>query len=96
MLTNSEIENPVEKNKAHANKRKLSYHLQRELDEMPDLIKQLEKERDNLESIISSESFYQKSYEQNQQTLEQLSRIEKKLDVAMNRWVEIENKAKVE
>ena len=96
LVTNSEIENPVEKNKAYANKRKLSYHLQRELDEMPDLINQLEKERDNLESIISSESFYQKSYEQNQQTLEQLSRVQKKLDVAMDRWVEIENQAKVE
>ena len=78
------------------NKRKLSYHLQRELDEMPSLINQLEKKIAELESIISAESFYQQSYEQNQQTLEHLSNTQKKLDQAMERWVEIENQAKVE
>ena len=63
------------------------------LDEIPELIHQLEKKIAELESIISAESFYQQSYEQNQQTLEHLSNTQKNLDQAMERWVEIENQA---
>lgn len=95
-IIDSESEKSTKQSKTTVNKRKLSYHLQRELDEMPSLINQLEKKIAELESIISAESFYQQSYEQNQQTLEHLSNTQKKLDQAMERWVEIENQAKVE
>ena len=89
----SAIENSAKESNTEEKKPKLSYHLQRELDEIPELIHQLEKKIAELESIISADSFYKQSYEQNQQTLEQLSNTQKKLDQAMDRWVEIENQA---
>ncbi|MBE87791.1 MAG: ABC transporter ATP-binding protein [Verrucomicrobiales bacterium] len=94
--TNIKVKKSPKESKSTASKQKLSYHLQRELDAMPNLINQLENTIADLESIISADSFYQKSYEQNQQTLEKLSVTQKELDHAMNRWIELENQTNTE
>ncbi len=83
----------ADKKNPSINRQKLSYNLQRELDEMPDLIHELETKISELENVISSQSFYQQSYEDNQETLNQLSSNQNQLDRAMERWIEIEKQA---
>ena len=95
-IIESKNEKSTKESKASAKKPKLSYHLQRELDELPELIHQLEEKITKLESIVSADSFYKQAYEKNQQTLKQLSNTQKELDKAMDRWVEIENQTQAE
>ena len=95
-MTESEIEKSENESKDSVRKAKLSYHLQRELDEIPELINKLENKITELETIISADGFYKQSYEKNQQTLEELSNTQKELDQAINRWVEIENQTEAE
>ncbi|MEE3241329.1 MAG: ATP-binding cassette domain-containing protein [Pseudomonadota bacterium] len=95
-MTESEIEKSENESKHSVRKAKLSYHLQRELDEIPELINKLENKITELETIISADGFYKQSYEKNQQTLEELSNTQKELDQAMDRWVEIENQTEAE
>lgn len=69
---------------------KLSYKLQRELDQLPEQIEQLEKEIRQLQQAISNPEFYNQPYEQTQPLLEQLSARQEELDTATQRWLELE------
>lgn len=69
---------------------KLSYKLQRELDELPKQMASIEVEVATLEAQISEPAFYQQPHEAVQQVLEQLTQTKAALESALQRWVELE------
>ncbi len=78
-------------NDAQNNKpKKLSYNLQRELDELPDKIESLENDIDYLQEQIAQPEFYDREYEETRDILETLTKKQAELDAAMLRWGELE------
>ena len=69
---------------------KLSYNLQRELDSLPAEIERLEGEVEALESEIGDPAFYQQDADAVTAKLQTLEKVQKALDVAMERWMELE------
>lgn len=70
--------------------KKLSYKLQRELDELPNLIEMLEQDIRILEDKMAEPNFYEQPFEQTQPIMDELADKQQRLEVAMERWVEIE------
>lgn len=70
--------------------KKLSYKLQRELDELPVKIDGLEKTIKQLTDEVEMPDFYQQPYEKSKRTLESLSTNQDELERAMTRWAELE------
>jgi ATP-binding cassette subfamily F protein uup len=73
--------------------RKLSYKLQRELDALPDQIAELEQAVADLRSIVGDTAFYQRPHQEVQQTLAQLQSAEREVELAVERWSELEQQA---
>ncbi|MCK5894239.1 MAG: ATP-binding cassette domain-containing protein [Endozoicomonadaceae bacterium] len=70
--------------------RKLSYKLQRELDNLPAEIDQLEEEQRALERLTAEVGFYQKSQDEVSQVLQRLTDIDHLIEKKMDRWAELE------
>ena len=70
--------------------KKLSYKLQRELDELPDKIDSLENEINFLQQQIAQPEFYDQDYEETRDVLESLTEKQAELEAAMMRWSELE------
>jgi ATP-binding cassette subfamily F protein uup len=73
--------------------RKLSYHLQRELDGLPERIAALEQRVEELRALVSEPGFYQRPGADVQQTLTELAAAERDLETAIDRWGELEQLA---
>ena len=71
---------------------KLSYREQRELDQLPGQIEQLELEVARLEETITTPDFYARPQEEVQAVLQQLRDSHASLDQAIRRWTELEDK----
>ena len=71
--------------------KKLSYKLQRELEELPERIEELEKFIQGLTAKVETPQFYDKPYEETSEVLEQLSAAQQELDKAMTRWSDLES-----
>jgi ATP-binding cassette subfamily F protein uup len=71
-------------------KKKLSYKLQQELDQMPKRLETAEQELEKLQEQTSSADFYQGESKQVATTLEQLAAAEMAIEEIMERWVELE------
>ncbi len=71
--------------------KKLSYKLQRELDNLPAKIEELEKFIESLTVTVEKPDFYEQPYEKTSEVLEQLSIAQQEFDAAMERWSELEN-----
>lgn len=69
---------------------KLSYKLQRELDQLPDQIEKLEQRIAELTAQSSQPGFYDQPFEKTQPVMEELSNTQKALDQAEARWLELE------
>lgn len=69
---------------------KLSYKFQRELDALPTLIDQLEKDIAVLEEQTANPDFYNKDYTETQPTLDKLEEKRNALDTAAERWIELD------
>lgn len=69
---------------------KLSYKLQRELDQLPDQIEKLEQRIAELTAQSSQPGFYDQPFEKTQPVMEELSNTQKTLDQAEARWLELE------
>ena len=71
-------------------KKKLSYKLQRELDNLPDEIAKAEAERDRLTAVTTAADFYSGDQDTIQKALAELAAIEEQLDELETRWLELE------
>ncbi len=72
------------------NSKKLSYKLQRELEALPAKLEQLESDIETLQEQVNDPEFFTKSVEQTQPVLEQLTALEQELEIAFERWEELE------
>ncbi|PMN49638.1 ABC transporter ATP-binding protein [Vibrio lentus] len=70
--------------------KKLSYKLQRELETLPLRLEELETEIETLQQEVNDPDFFSKSVEQTQPVLDKLSAVEQELEVAFERWEELE------
>ncbi|MBY7732363.1 ABC transporter ATP-binding protein [Vibrio bathopelagicus] len=73
-----------------AKPKKLSYKLQRELETLPLRLEELESEIETLQQEVNDPDFFSKSVEQTQPVLDKLSAVEQELEVAFERWEELE------
>lgn len=76
--------------KARRTTKKLSYMLQRELEGLPDSIETLEQEVEGFQSKISASGFYEQPYADVQAVLGALADKQHELEVAVERWGELE------
>ncbi|EAR23096.1 ATP-binding cassette domain-containing protein [Nitrococcus mobilis] len=74
-----------------AKPRKLSYKLQRELDQLPERIEVLEAKVGELQARISDPAFYNEPQTTIQKTLAELDTRQTELDRALERWAELED-----
>jgi ATP-binding cassette subfamily F protein uup len=85
---------PVEQNNktqaVNSKPKKLSYKLQRELEALPALLEQLEQELEQLQETVNDPAFFAKPVEETQPILDSLAAKEQELDVAFERWEELE------
>ncbi len=72
--------------------RKLSYKFQRELEKLPDRIESLESEIATLESQTAAPEFYTQTFEQVQPLLDKLRTKKDELELAVDRWAELERR----
>ncbi len=73
-----------------AKKGKLSYKLQRELDELPAVIEKLEQRQQALEAAIAKTDFYQQDRATVQQTLDELATLQADMEKTFERWAALE------
>lgn len=69
---------------------KLSYKLQRELDQLPDKIEALETDIAEIQQQMASPEFYQKSQDEVTETSNKLKQLEQELEDSVARWEELE------
>ncbi|TVP88088.1 MAG: ATP-binding cassette domain-containing protein [Pseudomonadaceae bacterium] len=72
---------------------KLSYKLQRELDELPAQLEKLEAAVAALQETINDPAFYSRAHDETAPVLEQMAAKQAELDKAMERWAELEEQA---
>ncbi|CCK06472.1 ABC transporter ATP-binding protein uup [Cronobacter sakazakii 696] len=85
---------PVAESKAETVKRgsnKLSYNLQRELEQLPARLETLEAELEALQAKVSDASFFNQPHDVTQDVLAQLSAAEAALEEAFERWEYLES-----
>ncbi|MEK9497655.1 ABC transporter ATP-binding protein [Photorhabdus sp. P32] len=69
---------------------KMSYHLLRELEQLPSLLEKLEEELDQLQSQVSDPEFFNQPHGVTQKILTELSEKEQALEATFDRWHELE------
>jgi len=72
------------------NIKKLSYKLQRELDDLPARIDELEKFIAGLTETVEKPDFYDQAFDKTSEVLEQLSTAQNELNQSIERWSELE------
>lgn len=100
VLQSRQVEKPSKKAKvveetpktapAKAKPKKLSYKLQRELEALPMRLEELEAQIETLQEEVNEPNFFSKSVEQTQPVLDKLTAVEQELEVAFERWEELE------
>ncbi len=93
--TRKKTQNSVQssENPPPASGRKLSYKLQRELDQLPEVIDSVEKGIERLRGQTLAPGFYEQSFADTQPVLDQLSDLESELEQHLARWSELEDMA---
>jgi ABC transport system ATP-binding/permease protein len=95
-LDNANVERPstfnVKIQPAVQQPTKLSYKEKRELEQLPQHIEELEREIRSMEQKIATPDFYTGSHEQVQSCLRQLGVKQSSLEIAIERWSELEEK----
>ncbi len=74
-----------------AKPKKLSYKLQRELDELPLKIEKLEEEINQLQEVMADPDFYKKDQGTTQKVIDDLAKKNSELDYSLERWAELES-----
>ncbi len=70
--------------------KKLSYKLQRELENLPEKVEQLENEIAELQESINDPAFFQQGEDATSATLSRLADAEQEFEIAFERWEELE------
>ncbi|MGF1909630.1 ABC transporter ATP-binding protein [Vibrio kasasachensis] len=70
--------------------KKLSYKLQRELEELPAKLEELESQIDSLQELVNAADFFNQAVDKTQPVLDKLAAAEQELEVAFERWEELE------
>lgn len=70
---------------------KLSYNLQRELEQLPERLEKLEAEMEALQAQVSDAAFFNQPHDVTQRVLEELATAEKALEEAFERWEYLES-----
>ena len=82
---------PAEEAKPKAKpSKKLSYKVQRELEQLPGIIEALEAEIAALESVVADPAFYERDVAEQTSQFELISTVQAKLDEALERWMELD------
>ncbi len=84
------VEAPLKTVPVKGKPKKLSYKLQRELEELPAKLEELESQIDSLQELVNSADFFNQSVDKTQSVLDKLSAVEQELEVAFERWEELE------
>ncbi|QJD58528.1 ATP-binding cassette domain-containing protein [Pseudomonas sp. gcc21] len=74
-----------------AQKPKLSYKLQRELDALPESLERLEAELEAIQQQVNAPDFYQQPHEHTAPVIEALAAKQAELDGALERWAELDD-----
>ena len=72
---------------------KLSYKLQRELDQLPKKIEELEQKLATLQTTMADPSFYDNPFSETEPLLKEVAETQATLDTATERWMELEEMA---
>ncbi|MGR9100131.1 MAG: ATP-binding cassette domain-containing protein [Gammaproteobacteria bacterium] len=78
---------------AATKKTKLSYKEQKELEQLPGLIEQLEARQDEINERVNSPDFYRRGQDEVKAVLEELNGLGQRLEKAYRRWSELETMA---
>ncbi|WP_067702929.1 ABC transporter ATP-binding protein [Erwinia sp. ErVv1] len=70
---------------------KLSYNVQRELEQLPQKMEDLEQQLESLQAQVADASFFSQPHEVTQPVLDALSQAEQALEVAFERWEYLES-----
>ena len=70
--------------------KKLSYKLQRELEALPARLEELEEQIEQLQAEVNDPEFFAQSVDVTQPVLDKLSAVEQELEIAFERWEELE------
>ncbi|UJF18091.1 ABC transporter ATP-binding protein [Vibrio sp. SS-MA-C1-2] len=88
--TKPKIEEPIKKDPKPVTKKKLSYKHQRELETLPITIDELETLIETLQLQINDPDFFGRPSSETEDVLQKLSTAENDLDIAFERWEELE------
>lgn len=84
------VDKPAKASEVKPKIKKLSYKLQRELEELPAKLEQFETEIETLQLQINDADFFSQPVEHTQPILDKLAATEQALEVAFERWEELE------
>ncbi|USD33929.1 MULTISPECIES: ABC transporter ATP-binding protein [Vibrio] len=85
-----QVEAPPKTVSVKSKPKKLSYKLQRELEALPAKLEALEAELESLQEQVNDPDFFSQPVEQTQPILDKLSAVEQELEIAFERWEELE------
>ncbi|WP_413284449.1 ABC transporter ATP-binding protein [Vibrio sp. MA40-2] len=84
------VKSPTKVTKQSVKTKKLSYKLVRELEELPAKLEQFEMAIEKLQQEVNTPEFFAQSVEQTQPILDKLAAQEQQLEIAFERWEELE------
>jgi ATP-binding cassette subfamily F protein uup len=71
--------------------KKLSYKFQKEFDELPQKIEQLEQKVEDMKSVVGASNFYSQAPKVVEEKLQALAQVEMELEACFERWAELED-----
>jgi len=87
----SGVESTPAESQAKQKPKKLSYNEQRELDQLPQQIENLETKVESLLKKISASDFYSQDHDETGPVLQEFTNSQQALDLALERWTELED-----
>ncbi|WP_070963415.1 ABC transporter ATP-binding protein [Vibrio sonorensis] len=88
--TEAPVESSLKNDAPKSKSKKLSYKLQRELEALPSLLEELESKIEALQDKVNDPDFFVKDVQETQPVLDELAAAEQQLEIAFERWEELE------
>ena len=90
VIAEEKASEPVKEKQVKSKPKKLSYKLQRELEALPAKLEELEQQIEDLQIQVNDPNFFSQAVDQTQTVLDKLSASEQELEIAFERWEELE------